>query len=89
MMVTEFAPYGVIGAITPTTNPTSTIINNSIAILSAGNSVAFVEHFTARMDVGRDRPVYKLLHVGVPHRPIVVDRDCIVTDQQTAAQRVS
>ncbi len=42
----------------------------------ASNSVAFVEHFTARMDVGGDRPVYKLLHVGVPHRPIVVDRDC-------------
>ena len=29
MMVTEYAPYGVIGSITPTTNPTSTIINNS------------------------------------------------------------
>ncbi len=42
----------------------------------ASNSVAFVEHFTALMGVGRDRPVYKLLHVGVPHRPIVVDRDC-------------
>ena len=26
--------------------------------------------------MGRDRPVYKLLHVGVPHRPIVVDREC-------------
>lgn len=48
MMVTEFAPYGVIGAITPTTNPTSTIINNSIAILSAGNSVAFNVHPSAR-----------------------------------------
>jgi hypothetical protein len=28
------------------------------------------------MSVGRARPVYKLLHVGVPHRPIVVDREC-------------
>ena len=48
MMVTEFAPYGVIGAITPTTNPTSTIINNSIAIVSAGNAVTFNVHPNAR-----------------------------------------
>ena len=31
----EPAPYGVIGSITPCTNPTSTIINNSIAMISA------------------------------------------------------
>jgi hypothetical protein len=42
----------------------------------ASNSVAFVEHFAAQMDVGRVRPVYKLIHVGVPHRPIVLDREC-------------
>jgi acyl-CoA reductase-like NAD-dependent aldehyde dehydrogenase len=48
MMVTEYAPYGVIGAITPTTNPTSTIINNTIAILSAGNTVTFNVHPSAR-----------------------------------------
>lgn len=44
MTVTEFAPWGVIGAITPTTNPTSTIINNTIATLSAGNAVVFNVH---------------------------------------------
>jgi acyl-CoA reductase-like NAD-dependent aldehyde dehydrogenase len=44
MMITEYAPYGVIGSITPTTNPTSTIINNSIAMISAGNSVTFNVH---------------------------------------------
>jgi len=42
----------------------------------ASNSVAFMEHYTSAMSVGRERPVYKLLHVGVPHRPIVVDREC-------------
>ncbi len=42
----------------------------------AANSVAFLEHYTNAMSVGRERPVYKLLHVGVPHRPIVVDREC-------------
>jgi len=42
----------------------------------ASNSVAFLEQFIGLVTVGRDRPVYKLLHVGVPHRPIVVDREC-------------
>jgi acyl-CoA reductase-like NAD-dependent aldehyde dehydrogenase len=49
MMVTEYAPYGVIGSITPTTNPTSTIINNTIAIVSAGNAVVFNVHPNARL----------------------------------------
>jgi aldehyde dehydrogenase len=44
MMITEWAPFGVVGAITPTTNPTSTIINNTISIVSAGNAVVFNVH---------------------------------------------
>ena len=49
MVVTEYAPYGVIGSITPTTNPTSTIINNSIAMVSAGNAVVFNVHPNASL----------------------------------------
>jgi aldehyde dehydrogenase len=44
----ELAPYGVIGAITPTTNPTSTIVNNTIAMVAAGNSVVFNVHPNAK-----------------------------------------
>ncbi|MDQ7993747.1 MAG: aldehyde dehydrogenase family protein [Propionicimonas sp.] len=40
----EISPYGVIGAITPTTNPTETIINNAIGMLAAGNAVVFSPH---------------------------------------------
>ena len=40
----EWAPFGVIGSITPTTNPTSTIICNTIGMISAGNSVVFNVH---------------------------------------------
>lgn len=40
----EPAPYGVIGAITPITNPTSTIICNTIGMVAAGNSVVFNVH---------------------------------------------
>ncbi len=48
MMVTEFAPFGVVAAITPVTNPTSTVINNTISIVSAGNAVVFNAHPSAR-----------------------------------------
>ena len=44
----ELAPYGVIGAITPVTNPTSTIICNSIGMLAAGNAVVFNVHPSAK-----------------------------------------
>ncbi len=44
----ECAPYGVIGAITPTTNPSETVINNGIGMLSAGNSVIFNPHPSAK-----------------------------------------
>jgi acyl-CoA reductase-like NAD-dependent aldehyde dehydrogenase len=48
LTLTEPAPYGVIGAITPTTNPTSTIINNTIAMVAAGNAVVFNVHPNAK-----------------------------------------
>jgi propionaldehyde dehydrogenase len=44
----ERAPFGVICSITPTTNPVATIINNSISMVSAGNSVVFNPHPRAK-----------------------------------------
>jgi propionaldehyde dehydrogenase len=40
----EPAPFGTILAITPTTNPTATILNNTISMLAAGNTVYFAPH---------------------------------------------
>ncbi len=40
----ERAPYGVIGAITPSTNPTSTILCNAIGMVAAGNAAVFNCH---------------------------------------------
>jgi len=48
MMVTEWAPFGVVAAITPVTNPTSTIINNTISVVSAGNAIVFNPHPSAK-----------------------------------------
>jgi aldehyde dehydrogenase len=47
LMLTERAPYGVILAVTPTTNPTETILCNAIGILAGGNSVIFNVHPSA------------------------------------------
>lgn len=48
LTLVELSPFGVIGAITPTTNPTETIICNSIGMLAAGNSVVFSPHPRAK-----------------------------------------
>lgn len=40
----EMSPFGVIGSIAPSTNPTETIISNCIGMLTAGNSVVFSPH---------------------------------------------
>jgi acyl-CoA reductase-like NAD-dependent aldehyde dehydrogenase len=48
LMLIERAPFGVICSITPCTNPTETIINNAIGMLSAGNAVLFNVHPLAK-----------------------------------------
>ncbi len=48
MTLVELAPYGVIGSITPSTNPSSTIINNSISMVAAGNGVVYNPHPSAK-----------------------------------------
>jgi acyl-CoA reductase-like NAD-dependent aldehyde dehydrogenase len=44
LTIQERAPFGVLSAVTPSTNPSSTIINNAIAMVSAGNTVVFNPH---------------------------------------------
>jgi propionaldehyde dehydrogenase len=48
MTLVELAPFGVIGSITPSTNPSSTIINNSISMVAAGNGVVYNPHPSAK-----------------------------------------
>ena len=40
----EMAPVGVVGSITPSTNPSETVICNSIGMIAAGNGVVFNPH---------------------------------------------
>ena len=48
LVLYEMGPFGIIGAVTPTTNPTSTITCNSIGMIAAGNSVVFNPHPRAK-----------------------------------------
>ena len=48
LTLVERAPYGVVGSITPSTNPTETIFNNAIGMVAAGNAVVFNAHPAAR-----------------------------------------
>jgi len=40
----EMGPFGVIGAITPCTNPSETVICNSMGMIAGGNTVVFNPH---------------------------------------------
>src|SRR5690606_22663770 len=44
----EHAPYGVIGAVTPVTNPAETIIYTAIGMLASGSAVVFNVHPSAK-----------------------------------------
>lgn len=48
LTLVEKAPFGIIAAVTPSTNPAATIINNAISIIAAGNSVIFAPHPAAK-----------------------------------------
>jgi len=47
LTLVEPAPYGVIGSITPTTNPAATVLNNALSAVAAGNAVVFHPHPSA------------------------------------------
>lgn len=48
LTLVEMGPYGVIGSITPTTNPAATVICNGIGMIAAGNAVFFSPHPKAK-----------------------------------------
>lgn len=62
LMLLEYAPVGVIGALTPITNPTGTFICNSIGMIAAGNSVVFNPHPSAKKTSSR---TIELIHKAI------------------------
>ncbi len=49
LLMEFYAPFGVIGALTPVTNPSATIAGNGICNLAAGNAVVFNAHPAAKV----------------------------------------
>ncbi len=48
LTLVEMAPFGVIGSITPSTNPSETVICNTIGMIAGGNAVVFNPHPNAK-----------------------------------------
>jgi len=70
LTVVEFAPYGLIGSIIPSTNPVSTVVCNAISMVAAGNAVLFNAHPSATASSNR---TVQLIHdaiveAGGPHQ---------------------
>ncbi|GGE61134.1 aldehyde dehydrogenase [Streptosporangium jomthongense] len=48
LSLVENAPWGAIASVTPSTNPSATILNNAISMIAGGNSVVFSPHPAAK-----------------------------------------
>jgi acyl-CoA reductase-like NAD-dependent aldehyde dehydrogenase len=72
LTVSERAPYGLICSITPSTNPSETVINNAISMVAGGNSVVFNPHPGARRTTIRTIELLNSAIVGEGGPPNVV-----------------
>jgi propionaldehyde dehydrogenase len=73
----EFSPFGVIGAITPVTNPTETVICNTIGMIASGNGVVFSPHPAAKNVSLRMIEIINkaIIAVGGPQNIVTTVRD--------------
>lgn len=69
----EMAPFGVIGSITPSTNPSETVLCNSIGMIAGGNAVVFNPHPNAKLTANYavDLVNRAILEAGGPENLVV------------------
>ena len=69
----EMAPYGIIGSITPSTNPSETVICNSMGMIAGGNAVVFNPHPGAKRtsNAAVDLVNRAILEAGGPENLVV------------------
>ncbi len=82
LTLVEHSPFGVIGSLTPSTNPTETIVCNALGMVAAGNGVVFSPHPSARQS--------SLQAVGVLNRAIVEaggPKNLVTSVQEPSFQR--
>jgi acyl-CoA reductase-like NAD-dependent aldehyde dehydrogenase len=85
LTVIERAPYGLIGSITPSTNPSETIINNAIGMVAGGNSVVFNAHPSASRTSMRTIEILNsaIVSEGGPHNVLTVAEKPTIETAQT------
>lgn len=73
LTLVEMAPFGVIGSITPSTNPSETVICNSIGMIAGGNAVVFNPHPNAKKtsNYAVDMVNRAILEAGGPENLVV------------------
>ena len=69
----EMAPFGIIGSITPSTNPSETVICNSMGMIAGGNAVVFNPHPGAKRtsNAAVDMVNRAILEAGGPENLVV------------------
>jgi propionaldehyde dehydrogenase len=73
LVLEELSPFGVIAAITPSTNPVASVFNNTICMIAGGNGVVFAPHPSATRSTLRtvDLVARSLERLGAPRGLIV------------------
>lgn len=85
LTVTEYAPFGVIGAVTPVTHSLPTLAGNVVNMLAAGNTVVFNPHPSgARVACEGVRRFNKAIHqaIGVENLITIVGEPTLETAGQ-------
>ena len=82
----ENAPWGVIASVTPSTNPSATVINNAISMISGGNAVVFAPHPAAKRT---SQETIKILNKAI-HEEVGIDNllTCVRQPSIEAAQQL-
>src|SRR5262245_32189336 len=79
LTLTEYAPFGVIGAVTPVTHSLPTLASNAITMLAAGNAVVFNAHPSG---AGIARHGVQLFNQAI-HQAVGIDNLITIIDKPT------
>jgi len=73
LTLVEYAPYGVIGSIIPSTNPVSSVASNAISMIAAGNAIVFNAHPGAKQCSNHSIQLVNqaIIEAGGPHNLVV------------------
>ncbi len=90
LTLTDYAPFGVIGAITPVTHSLPTLSGNAINMLSAGNTIVFNAHPSgARIAAEGVRRFNKAIReaIGIENLLTIIDPPTLESAQALFAHR--